>query len=173
MTEVSAEGSVRSSASRRVLTFWSAARVAVSAVGLLALVVAGYFVLQQRDAALVEKANDQGLAGRYRSAVATAKRVGADPYRASAQTVEGYALVALGRPRAALRALSVASARRPSDWTLHRDRAQLLLTLGHRASARREILRALILNPRMELPSGFMRWLAPRVGGASGGDATG
>jgi Flp pilus assembly protein TadD len=43
----------------------------------------------------------------------------------------------------------------PRDWAVRRDYARVLLALGRRADAQRQMAAALALNPRQSLPSGF------------------
>jgi Flp pilus assembly protein TadD len=55
------------------------------------------------------------------------------------------------------RAVEQALRSAPNDWSLHRDRAVLLLRLGRSEAARRAFGRALALNPHMVLPPHFSR----------------
>jgi Flp pilus assembly protein TadD len=67
-----------------------------------------------------------------------------------------------GRALAGARAFGAAAAAyaraarfEPRDWTVRREYARVLLALGRRAAAQRQMAAALALNPRQGLPPGF------------------
>lgn len=76
---------------------------------------------------------------------------------ARAARLQAEAALQQGDVPAAERAVARALRAAPNDWSLYRDQAVLLQRLGDRPGARGAIGRALGLNPRMVLPSGFSR----------------
>ncbi len=135
----------------------SAGRLTAGGVAVVCLLTAIYLGLQARDAATLRDANRLGLQGRYEQALREAQRVSRPPQRDRAALVQAYALRALGRPAAASAAFSAASQRDPGNWVIHRDWALVLSSLGRPAQARRELRRAVRLNPRMLAPAGLPR----------------
>lgn len=121
--------------------------------------LAGWWLLETRaDERALERANAAGLRGDFPTALREARDAAAGATTVSrARAVEAYALLRLHRPAAAVRAFGQAVASDPADWRVHRDLAQTLALLGRRDAARREIGRALALNPRMRLPALFRR----------------
>lgn len=73
----------------------------------------------------------------------------------AARTLAAASLLEGKLPEAA-RQLARATRSSPNDWGLHRDRAVVLRRLGDASGARREIRRALSLNPGLDLPPGFV-----------------
>lgn len=134
----------------------------LAAIGAAAVCVfaALYLTQQRREAGRVQAASEAGSAGEYGTALRLAGEVSDPPHDAEALRIRAYALIYLSRFAAASQAFGAAVARNPNDWVLHRDWAIVLRFLGKRSLSRREISRALALNPRMALPPGFIR--APR-----------
>lgn len=127
-------------------------RLGPTLLGLAVLLAALFLGLAHHDASLLEKAENQGLAGRYADAAATARRVSLAPSQARARLVEAHALELRGNLSAADDAYRRAVAVAPNDWQARRDWALELLRSGHRQRAQTQIARALALNPLMELP---------------------
>lgn len=73
-----------------------------------------------------------------------------------AERLRGYAYAGLGRMLEARAALRAAAQRSPNDWVLQRDYAAVLLRLGQRRRAAARMRRARALNPRLQLPPGFV-----------------
>jgi Flp pilus assembly protein TadD len=134
-----------------------AQRLSATAAALACLLTAGYLGLHSRDESRVRRANELGSDNRLADAIREARRVSRAPASLRALAVEAKAATLLGDNRAAGRALVEALDRDPSNWQLHRDRAIVLLRTGDRRRARREMSRALALNPKMDLPRGFVR----------------
>lgn len=80
--------------------------------------------------------------------------------RARAARANARAALLTGDLAGAERGLTRAATWAPNDWAVQRDLAVVLLRAGHRRDARVAIRRALALNPRLELPPGFV--LRPR-----------
>lgn len=132
-------------------------RLAGLAAAVICVLGAIYLGQGQQQASLVEKANQQGAAGRSREALATAERVHAPPQDVPAQLVQAHALEDLGRSRDASTMFARVVHREPANWVARRDWAVLLSELGNTSAAQQEMDRALALNPGMELPPGFVR----------------
>lgn len=140
----------------------SGARAVTGVVAAVCLVVAGYLFVHARDESALRTANRQGLRGDLRGAVRTARPIRREPAAADALRVRAYALLQLGDDRGAIAAFERALRLRPSDWTMRRDLAVLFARRGRRMAARRQMGRALALNPRLDLPPGFRRRAAHR-----------
>ena len=133
----------------------SAARLVSVLAAAACLALGGYLALAQRSESRLEQASDALAAGRPAAALDKLDGLaGTAAGRASALRAQGH--IAQGDLRAARRELRAAILRAPNDWVLRRDDAVVLLALGRRSPARREMRRALALNPRMELPPGFV-----------------
>ncbi len=72
-----------------------------------------------------------------------------------------YAYAALRRDRDAVRQFTLALRHDPQNWVLQRDGAVASLRIGQRGTARRRILRALALNPRIQIAHSFATAIAP------------
>jgi Flp pilus assembly protein TadD len=132
-------------------------RLAATAAALACLLTAGYLALQSRDEAKVRRANELGADNRLAEAIHEARRVSRAPAKLRALIVEAKAATLLGQFDVADDALTQALDRDPANWRLHSDRAVVLLSEGKRDPARREMSRALGLNPKLKLPAGFVR----------------
>lgn len=124
--------------------------------------LAAYLGVSQRDASRVDAANRFGTQGRFEEAEREARKAERDPAAARALLVRAYALRDQGRLIAAKRAFAASSRADPNNWTIHRDRAVVLVRLGERSAASRVMRRAIALNPRMRLPPPFQRTSAGR-----------
>ena len=125
------------------------------AIAAVCLLLAVSLWAASRDERRVERANAAGLRGDFEAAAREARAVTGGAALPRAATTEGYALAALGQWDRAAAAFARASRADPSNWVIRRDRARVLLVAGHRDEAQREMGRALALNPRMALPTGF------------------
>lgn len=124
--------------------------------GIAALAAAGYLHSQQSDQARVHTANALALAGNYEGAVKEAQLVTRSPARESALLVEARALDALRLYAQADRAYVGALRLDPQNSILHYDRALALIRARNRTGAKRELQRALDLDPRLyPIPPGF------------------
>ena len=110
-----------------------------------------------RDEHRVEDANTAALAGDYRAAVADAAKVTRAPSRARALSVQANALLRLGEAAAAVRVFQQAADAAPNDAEVRRGWAIALLQAGRRGAAKRQLARAVALNPGLALPPGFRR----------------
>jgi Flp pilus assembly protein TadD len=128
-----------------------------AAAALACLLASGYLALQSSAESKVRRANELGSENRLTEAITEARRVSRAPAVLRALDVEAKAARLLGRLDLADRALADALERDPSNWRLHQDRAVILLQQARKELARREMSRALALNPKMKLPPGFVR----------------
>lgn len=127
----------------------------LAAVGCLLL--AGYLAMSARDADRVRDGIELIQRGEYGAAAERVRGVDLEPAAAQATIVRAYAARGQGDERAAEKAFADAVRMSPNDWSIRRVRAINLLNAGDRRGARRQIERALELNPLMRLPSGFQR----------------
>lgn len=133
------------------------ARTLLLVAGSLAGLVVGVYLLgSARDARRVDRASAMLAQQRYEAALAQADGVRAAPAGAVALNIRAHALAARGERFSALKAYRTAVERAPSDWELRRDWAVLLLSVGQRRSAAVQMGRALSLNPRLQIPEGFV-----------------
>jgi Flp pilus assembly protein TadD len=121
------------------------------------LLGAVYLEVERRDQVRLKDANELGRKGNYLVAAREAERVSRAPADGRALLVRAYALAGARRDRQASDAFAAAARRDPNNWVIHRDWALLLQRLGNVRRARAEMGRALGLNPRMQLPPGFIR----------------
>jgi hypothetical protein len=126
---------------------------AIAASG--ACVLATVYLWAARDDA-VRTGAARGLLdeGRYGAA---ASKAATAPGDAHALLVRAYALRDAGRSSAAGTAFAAAAAADSDNWVLRRDWAILLAQVGDRPAAARQMTVALALNPRLELPPGFLK----------------
>jgi Flp pilus assembly protein TadD len=129
---------------------------ALAAAGASAL-GAGYMARQAVGEDHLERANDLALERRYPEAIAEARKADDGSTRARALRVIAYSSLASNDVAAFLPAARRALRDAPADWELRRDYAFVIALRGNRASAQREMNRALAANPLMELPFGFER----------------
>jgi Flp pilus assembly protein TadD len=132
-------------------------RLPAFAAALACLLAAGYLALQSSAESKVRKANELGAQNRLADALHEAQKVSRAPAVLRALGVEATAAALLGRLDVADHAFTDALDRDPDNWRLHEDRGVILLQMGKRGLARREMSRALALNPKMKLPPGFIR----------------
>ena len=132
-------------------------RLTAAAAALACLLAAGYLALQSSAESKVRRANELGADNRLAEAIEEAKKVSRAPAILRALDVEAKAATLLGRFDVAAHALDRALERDPDNWRLRQDHAVILLRQRQRDLARREMSRALALNPRMTLPPGFVR----------------
>jgi tetratricopeptide (TPR) repeat protein len=131
-------------------------RAAIVVAAVVCGLTAIYLGINAHDATLVKRANEQGLHHRYAQALDTAARVKHPPADARALLVTAYALRDQGRLPAASAAFSRAANRDPNNYEIHFNWALLLLRLGERSAAGREMGRAVELNPRLVPPLPFV-----------------
>lgn len=79
------------------------------------------------------------------------------PVETRSALLEARALATLERDAAAVGAYRRAARLDPNSWVIPYEAAIVLLRAGDRAGARRQMARALALNPRAQLPPGFLR----------------
>lgn len=114
-----------------------------------------YLGLSQSSEAKLERARDDVRGGRHAQALAELDGLGGQASGRSA-AVRGYAYFGRSQYAQAAAAFSEAARRSPNDWVLQRDYAITLRKLGRASKARARMQRALALNPRMQLPLGFL-----------------
>ena len=121
----------------------------------LCLLLAGWLLVAHGDSEKVRRSAQLGAVGNYRAAADEAGKVTRRPAAAEAWLLRGRALA--GARAFGPSAVAYARAVRfePRDWAVRRDYARVLLALGRRADAQRQMAAALALNPRQSLPPGF------------------
>jgi Flp pilus assembly protein TadD len=129
----------------------------IAGLGLAALCVAlgGYLALAQRSEQTLSRAQDELAAAQPARALARLHGLGGQA-AGRALAVRAGAHIAQGRYAEAHLNLRAALRRDPNNWLLERDDAIVLLALDRRLAARRALQRALALNPRMDIPPGFV-----------------
>lgn len=132
-------------------------RVLALLAALACLAGAGWMWVQRTDEVRLSDARDLLAQHRDPEAVAKAASVAHDPARFEALHTRALALARQNRFGSAASTFRAAAQLEPSDWTLRRDWALTLLRLGDRAAAQAQMSRALALNPRMQLPRGFVK----------------
>lgn len=121
----------------------------------LCLLLAGWLLVAHGDSEAVRRAAQLGAAGDYRAAAAEAAKVSRRPAAAEAWVLRGRALAGARAFGQSAAAYARAARFEPRDWVVRREYARVLLALGRRAGARRQMAAALALNPRQSLPPGF------------------
>lgn len=121
------------------------------------LLLAGYLALAAHDAIRVRDGTRALERGDQAAAADHVRDVVREPAAAQAAILRAFAARGQRDPAAAERAFADAVDRTPNDWALRRERATNLLELGQRDAARRELVRALDLNPRMPVPPELRR----------------
>jgi tetratricopeptide (TPR) repeat protein len=124
--------------------------------GALCLLLAGWLLASHGDSERVRRAAQLGAAGDFRAAASEAGRVTRRPAAAQAWELRGRALAGAHAFGASADAYARAARFEPRDWTVRREYASVLLALGRRADAQRQMAAALALNPRQSLPPGFV-----------------
>jgi Flp pilus assembly protein TadD len=122
----------------------------------ICLLIAGWLLFARSDETHVRRAAQLGAAGDYRAAATEAGRVHRRPAAAQAAVLRGRALAGERAFAASASAYARAARLEPRDWELRREYARVLLALGRRADARRQMAASLALNPRQSLPAGFV-----------------
>jgi len=122
----------------------------------LCLLLAGWLLVAHTDSEKVRRAAQLGAVGNYRAAADEAGKVTRRPAAAEAWLLRGRALAGARAFGASAVAYARAVRFEPRDWTVRRDYARVLLALGRRADAQRQMAAALALNPRQSLPPGFV-----------------
>jgi Flp pilus assembly protein TadD len=135
----------------------TAPRPVAIALSLVCLLLAASMWSAAGDERRLERANAAGLRGDYRLALHEAGAVHDDAAAPRAAVTAAYALAGMRRYRAAAVRFAAAARQEPSNWTIRRDWARVLLAAGRRPQARVQMARALALNPRLRLPPGFVR----------------
>jgi Flp pilus assembly protein TadD len=130
-------------------------RIAGLALAALCVALGGYLALAQRSEHTLARAQDELAATQPAAALATLHGLGGQA-AGRALAVRADAHIAQGRYGEAHLNLRAALRRDPNNWLLERDDAIVLLALGRRQDARRALQRALALNPRMDIPPGFV-----------------
>jgi tetratricopeptide (TPR) repeat protein len=121
----------------------------------LCVMMAASLLVSQRQAASLRDAETLGERGEYARAIQAALEVTRAPAKGRALYLAASGFARLNRPREADRLFESAAARDPNNWTVHHDWAILLAGIGQRGEARRQMERALALNPRARLPITF------------------
>jgi len=121
----------------------------------LCLLLAGWLLVAHGDSEKVRRAAQLGAVGDYRAAASEAGRVNRRPAAAEAWLLRGRALAGARAFDASAAAYARAAHFEPRDWTVRREYARVLLALGRRSDAQRQMAAALALNPRQSLPPGF------------------
>jgi len=119
------------------------------------LLLAGWLLMARGDSEHVRRAAELGGRGDFRAAAAEAARVTRRPAAAQAWLLRGRALAGAHAFDSSAAAYARAARFEPRDWTVRREYARVLLALGRRADAQRQMAAALALNPRQSLPPGF------------------
>lgn len=140
------------------------ARLISTGAAVVCLLTAVYLGSANRDADQLRRADDSRRAHRYVEAISESRKVTRPPFDAQAALVRAESLERLRRVREASDSYRLAATLEPNDWFVHQRWAVVLLDLGRRRDAAREMGRALALNPRMQLPRPFVR--AKRGSGA-------
>lgn len=130
-------------------------RVVSIAIAAICLALGGYLARAQRSEHALARAQDAVAAGDPAAALARLNGLGGQAAD-RADAVRADAHIAQHRYGDAHHDLSAALRHDPNDWVLVRDDAVVLLALGRRPAAKAEMQRALALNPRMDLPPGFV-----------------
>ncbi len=133
----------------------TATRIAGLAFAVLCVALGGYLALAQRSEHTLARAQDELAAAQPAAALARLHGLGGQA-AGRALAVRAAAHIAQGRYADAHRNLRAALRRDPNSWLLERDDAIVLLALDRRLDARRALQRALALNPRMDIPPGFV-----------------
>jgi len=120
------------------------------------LLIAGWLLLARGDENRVRRAAQLGAAGQYRAAAAEAGSVQRRPAAAEAAVLRGRELAGARDFAASASAYAHAAQLEPRDWELRREYARVLLALGRRGQAQRQMAASLALNPRQSLPAGFV-----------------
>jgi Flp pilus assembly protein TadD len=136
------------------------ARVLALGGAAVCLLAAAYLASNLGDERSVERANALGLRGDYAAAAREARNASGATTRSRAAALQGYADALLGRLPGAERHFAAATRSDPNNWSLWRDWARTVLATGNRRRAARLMAHAVALNPRMELPEGFVRGAA-------------
>jgi Flp pilus assembly protein TadD len=130
-------------------------RAVTLALAALCVALGGYLLLAQRSERTLARAEDEVAAAQPAAALARLDGLGGQAAgRAPAVRAAGH--IAQRRYAEAHRDLRAALRHDPNSWLLQRDDAIVLLALGRRLDARRALQRALALNPRMDIPPGFL-----------------
>lgn len=124
-------------------------------VALLCGALGLYLALAQGGEAKLRRAGEDVRAGRSAQALTELDGL-AGQTSGRAASLRGDAYFDQRQYARAAVAFSEAARRSPNDWTLQRDYAIVLRKLGRVAKARARMQRALALNPRMQLPLGFL-----------------
>ena len=122
----------------------------------LCLLLACWLLLARADEGHVRRAAQLGAAGRYDAAAAEAAKATRRPAAARAALLRARALAGARRFAQSADAYARAARLEARDWTVRREWARVLLTLGRRAGAQAQMARSLALNPRQSLPAGFV-----------------
>jgi Flp pilus assembly protein TadD len=130
------------------------ARYLIAATALMAGL---YLAIHHHQETLVEQAGTLITQGQFELAGAKASEVTDSPSATMALYRQGLAAAGLGRNAEAIAFFQRAEVRDPNNWVIHRDWAVSLLAAGDRVHARRQMRRALQLNPLMALPARFVR----------------
>jgi Flp pilus assembly protein TadD len=109
------------------------------------------------DAGRTQEAYDALVSGRAAEAERLARDVEREPAAARAAYTRAVALRELGRYDEANRVFADVAAREPNSWQIHREWAISLAREGQLVRARRELARAVELNPRVAIPVEFTR----------------
>lgn len=130
------------------------ARLPYIALAALCAAIGIYLALSQGGEAKLKRAGAYVRAGRHAQALAELDGLGGQA-AGRAAPLRGYAYIGRRQYQRGAAELSAAASRAPNDWVLQRDYAIVLRRLGRRTKATARMQRALALNPRMQLPSGF------------------
>jgi Flp pilus assembly protein TadD len=130
----------------------------LSAIGAAGICVAAaaYLWIGHEDQHSLQEARDLAGRGEVAAALEKSREIDRSPADLEALELEASLLAALGRTEQAVDAFAHAVERDPNNWALRSNLAVVLMRSGRRGDARREMGRALALNPRMRLPAGFV-----------------
>lgn len=174
MTPATSDGQDRASTSRRSASGQlgserrgrAAARLGARAIprlrpalaGAICLLGATYLWQSAEDAATVASVRESLASEAPRMAARGVRDVpSGHPVESAAALLEARALATLERDDRALEAYRRAARLQPASWVIPYETAIVLARAGDRAAARAQMARALALNPRLQLPPGFLR----------------
>jgi Flp pilus assembly protein TadD len=120
-------------------------------------VLAVWFGMAARDQGRTRDAADRALAGDVTGAAGAAARVDGRPAALRARVVRARSLFFAGDLEGASAAYRSAAGLAPNDWTIRREWAVTEARRGAASAARRQLARALALNPRMDVPAELLR----------------
>jgi Flp pilus assembly protein TadD len=119
------------------------------------MMLAALLLVDQRQAANAHRAQADLFRGDYAGALKESAKVTRPPAEGPILLTDAIALTFLNRGAEANRAFSLAADRDPDNWRLRHLWAAVLLALGRRQEASRQMSEAKRLNPTLRLPPSF------------------